>query len=51
VYSFPFESTIDSIDIILLSIKFKIKNLSKFPISNVVDFLLADIAFTDFFNK
>ena len=41
----------DSIDTILLSTKFKVKNLCASPISNVFDFLSADITFADFFNK
>ena len=43
MYSFPSESTIDSIDIILLSTKFNIKNLWISPTSKFDVFLSAEI--------
>ena len=51
VYSFPSESTIDSIEIILAPNNVNVLNLSGSPTVNVWVSLSADIACTDFFNK
>ena len=51
MYSFPSESTIDSIDIILLSTKFNIKNLWISPTSKFDVFLSAEIIGVDLLSK
>ena len=51
VYSFPSETTIDSIEITLAPNNVNVLNLSGSPTVNVWVFLSADIACTDFFNK
>jgi len=51
VYSFPSESTIDSIDIISESNKFNIKNLCISPTSKDFTVLSADITGVDFLSR